>query len=118
MLLSLETESSRKWSDRAILLKNTGRSLPEWLQRHLPDDPVIAWVDAFEFLQEWPKNRRGPIFDTALRPCQRAYDGQVPISVAREAFAGFARSAKILEDVSAAMPWMTAPKTGRGGVTA
>ncbi|RWK58474.1 hypothetical protein [Mesorhizobium sp.] len=23
--------------------KNTGRSLPEWLERHLPDDPVIAW---------------------------------------------------------------------------
>lgn len=23
--------------------KNTGRSLPEWLQKHLPDDPVIAW---------------------------------------------------------------------------
>lgn len=48
-------------------------------------------------------------------PASRAYDGQVPISVAREAFAGFARSAKILEDASAAM---TAQKTGRGGVTA
>ncbi|RWH82051.1 MAG: hypothetical protein EOQ86_08620 [Mesorhizobium sp.] len=23
--------------------KNTGRSLPERLERHLPDDPVIAW---------------------------------------------------------------------------
>ncbi|TIO33662.1 DUF982 domain-containing protein [Mesorhizobium sp.] len=75
-------------------------------------------ADAFEFLQEWPKDRRGPIFNAAFRACQRAYDGQVPISVARDAFAGFARSAKILEDISAAMPWMTAPKTGRGGVSA
>ncbi|WP_353682925.1 DUF982 domain-containing protein [Mesorhizobium sp.] len=81
-------------------------------------EEVECLADAFEFLQEWPKNRRGPIFHTAFRACQRAYDGQVPISVAREAFAGFARSAKILEDVSAAMPWMTAPKTGRCGVTA
>ncbi|TIS76301.1 MAG: DUF982 domain-containing protein [Mesorhizobium sp.] len=81
-------------------------------------EEVECLADAFEFLQEWPKNRRGPIFDTAFRACQRAYDAQVPISVAREAFAGFARSAKILEDASAAMPWMTAPKTGRGGVTA
>jgi hypothetical protein len=81
-------------------------------------EEIECLADAFEFLQEWPNNRRGPIFDTAYRACQRAYDGQVPISVAREAFAGFARSAKILEDVSAAMPWMAAQKTGRGGVTA
>nr|WP_287329072.1 DUF982 domain-containing protein [Mesorhizobium sp.] len=78
-------------------------------------EEIECLADAFEFLQEWPNNRRGPILDTAFRACQRAYDGQVPISVAREAFAGFARSAKILEDASAAM---TAQKTGRGGVTA
>jgi hypothetical protein len=75
-------------------------------------EEIECLADAFEFLQEWPNSRRGPIFDTAFRACQRAY---VPISVAREAFAGFARSAKILEDASAAM---TAQKTGRGGVTA
>ncbi|GLS34473.1 hypothetical protein GCM10010869_00610 [Mesorhizobium tianshanense] len=81
-------------------------------------EEIGCLADAFRFLQEWPKNRRGPIFDTALRACQRAYDGQVPMSVARDAFAGFARSAKILDDISAAMPWMTAPKTGHGGVSA
>jgi hypothetical protein len=56
-------------------------------------EEIECLADAFEFLQEWPNNRRGLIFDTAFRACQRAYDGQVPISVAREAFAGFARSA-------------------------
>ncbi|WP_318012598.1 MULTISPECIES: DUF982 domain-containing protein [unclassified Mesorhizobium] len=50
-------------------------------------------------MQNWPRNRRGPIFETALRACQRAYDGHVPASLARDAFAGFARSARILEDV-------------------
>ncbi|BCH16329.1 MULTISPECIES: hypothetical protein [unclassified Mesorhizobium] len=32
--------------------KNTGRGLPEWLQRHLPDDPVIAWDIATKISQE------------------------------------------------------------------
>jgi len=74
--------------------------------------------DAFDFLGAWPKNRRGPIYDTAFRACQRAYDGHVPLSVARDAFAGFAKSVKILEDVSAPMPWMAGTKAGRGGATA
>ncbi|GLR46025.1 hypothetical protein GCM10007880_65430 [Mesorhizobium amorphae] len=56
--------------------------------------------DAFEFLQAWPKNGGGPIYDTVLRTCQRAYDGQVPLSIARKAFVGFARSVKVLQDVS------------------
>ncbi|RWM09913.1 MAG: hypothetical protein E5X53_34405 [Mesorhizobium sp.] len=32
--------------------KNTGRSLPEWLQRHLPDDPLIAWDIATKISKE------------------------------------------------------------------
>ncbi len=95
--------------DRPVFVKKGGGVMVE---------EIGCLADAFGFLQEWPKNRRGPIFDTAFRACQRAYDGQVPMSVARDAFAGFARSAKILEDISATMPWMTAPKTGRGGVSA
>lgn len=70
--------------------------------------------DALEFLYEWPKKRRGPIFDTALRACQRAFDSDYPLSCAKQAFTGFARSANILEDISAPMPWM-APNSGRGG---
>jgi hypothetical protein len=95
--------------DRPVFVKKGGGVMVE---------EIGCLADAFGFLQEWPKHRRGPIFDTAFRACQRAYDGQVPMSVARDAFAGFARSAKILEDISATMPWMTAPKTGRGGVSA
>ncbi|TIX58167.1 MAG: hypothetical protein E5V28_12190 [Mesorhizobium sp.] len=32
--------------------KNAGRSLPEWLQRHLPDDPLIAWDIATKMSKE------------------------------------------------------------------
>lgn len=33
-------------------------------------EEIECLADAFEFLQEWPNNRRGPIFDTAFRACQ------------------------------------------------
>jgi hypothetical protein len=75
---------------------------------------IACLEDALEFLYEWPKNRRGPIYETALRACQRAFDSDYPRSAARDAFAGFAKSAKILEQVTTPLPWMT-PKTGRGG---
>jgi len=75
----------------------------------------IACVeDALEYLYEWPKNRRGPIFQTALRACQRAFDSDYPRQAACDAFCGFAKAAKVLEDVSAPLPWM-ASANGRGG---
>ncbi|RWE39461.1 MAG: DUF982 domain-containing protein [Mesorhizobium sp.] len=74
--------------------------------------------DAFDFLDEWPRERRGPIFETAFRACQRAYDGQIPLSVARDAVAGFARSVKILQEPLAPLPWMSGTKSGCGGVAA
>ncbi|MBZ9809931.1 DUF982 domain-containing protein [Mesorhizobium sp. BR1-1-9] len=97
-----------KMFEQPVLVKNGDFMIEE----------VACLEDAFEFLQNWPRNRRGPIFETALRACQRAYDGHVPASLARDAFAGFARSARILEDVSTSIPWMAGVKTGRGGVSA
>jgi hypothetical protein len=80
---------------------------------------VACLEDAFDFLDEWPRHRRGAIYETARRACHRAFQGDVPLKVARDAFAGFARSVKILEDVAAVMPWMAGAKTGRpGGVAA
>ena len=80
----------------------------------------IACVeDAFDFLDEWPEHRRGVLYETAKGACQRAFDGLISLKVARDAFAGFARSMKILEDVATAMPWMAAAKSGEtGGVAA
>ncbi|RVB62581.1 DUF982 domain-containing protein, partial [Mesorhizobium sp. M7A.F.Ca.CA.002.04.1.1] len=47
-----------------------------------------------------------------------AHDGQVPLTVARDAVAGFARSVKILQDPLAQFPWMDGTRSGRGGVIA
>lgn len=79
---------------------------------------IACLEDALEFLYEWPKKRRGPIYETALRACQRAFDSGYPISAARQAFAGFARSVKILEEISRPLPWMTAQSGQGGGVSA
>ena len=75
---------------------------------------ITCLEDALEFLYEWPKNKRGPIHQTALRACQKVYERDYPLSSARDAFAGFAKSARILEDVAAPLPWMTT-KNHRGG---
>ncbi|RUW61393.1 DUF982 domain-containing protein [Mesorhizobium sp. M7A.F.Ca.US.008.03.1.1] len=93
--------------DRPVLVKNG-----EFIQE------IGCLDDAFDFFDEWPRERRGPIFETAFRACQRAYNGQVPMTVARDAVAGFARSVRILQDPLAQFPWMDGTKSGHGGVTA
>lgn len=93
--------------DRPVLVKD-GQFIQE----------IGSLEDAFDFLDEWPRERRGPIFETAFRACQRAYDGQISLSVARDAVAGFARSVKMLQEPLAPLPWMSGTKSGRGGVAA
>ena len=79
---------------------------------------IACLEDALEFLYEWPKNRRGTIYDTALRACQRAFDGGYPLAAARDAFCGFAKSVRIHEDVIVTLPWMTGKSDRGGGVVA
>jgi len=79
---------------------------------------IACLEDALEFLYAWPRNRRGTIFETALRACQRAFDSGYPLTAARDAFCGFAKSVKILEDVSVPLPWMTGKGDRGGGLTA
>lgn len=76
---------------------------------------IVCLEDALEFLYEWPRGRRGPIYETALRACRSAFEGACPLSAARQAFSGFARSANILATAAMPLPWMTAPNTGQGG---
>ncbi|MBN9219311.1 MAG: DUF982 domain-containing protein [Mesorhizobium sp.] len=82
-------------------------------------EEIACLEDAFDFLDKWPRHRRGVIYETAKRACRRAFDRQLPLTVARDAFAGFARSAKILEEVSTTLPWMVGVKSDQtGGVAA
>ncbi|MBZ9676003.1 DUF982 domain-containing protein [Mesorhizobium sp. ES1-1] len=76
---------------------------------------IVSLHDALEFPSLWPKERRGVIYETALRACRRAFDGGYPLSAARDAFCGFAKSARIYEDMSAALPWAIPENRSRGG---
>jgi hypothetical protein len=72
--------------------------------------------DAVDFLEEWPEDRRSLIHETALRACYQAHGGLKPMSVARDAFVGFAKRAGILEEPEAVMPWIAASNSGGGQV--
>ena len=75
--------------------------------------------DALEFLYDWPEDRRGTIYDAALRACQRGFKKALPLSTAKNAFIRFAHSEKIFEEVSTALPWIAGPNSPyRGGVPA
>jgi len=86
--------------------------------KHLIQE-IYSLDDALDFLGKWPLNRRGPIYETALRACRRAYNRDESLDVARSAFIGFARSAGIHEKVDIMLPFPgRAQATGRGGVPA
>jgi hypothetical protein len=74
--------------------------------------------DALDFLDEWPKNQRGTLYETAVWACHSGHNGRLSIEAARQGFVGWARSIGILEEVSTAMPWMKTSRSGRGGVPA
>ncbi|MER8614366.1 DUF982 domain-containing protein [Mesorhizobium sp. M1216] len=47
---------------------------------------ITSPADAFEFLNEWPEDRRDRIYEAALRACFDAYNGRKPASAARKTF--------------------------------
>ena len=72
--------------------------------------------DALDFLDEWPADRRGMMFEVAQQALNSAHDGRLPMTAARNAFASWARASNVLEDASVAPAWMTGPKVGSGGI--
>ncbi|MET3597114.1 hypothetical protein ABID26_006538 [Mesorhizobium shonense] len=52
-------------------------------------------MDAIEFLEEWPFERRGKLHACACEACCAAYDGRCGPDAARKAFVAWARVAGI-----------------------
>jgi len=75
---------------------------------------IACLDDAIEFLAEWPQAKRDLVHETAWKACCDAFDGRKPLFVARNAFEGFAKRAKILEDPTSVMTWINAAKSGGG----
>ena len=67
-------------------------------------------MDAIEFLEEWPVERRGLLHAAASDACYSAYDGRKSVEAANKAFTTWARRVAIIEDLPAAPQWMTGPK--------
>jgi hypothetical protein len=106
--LELEDLMSDRMFDSPVFVKDGQMIIRE----------IACLEDALEFLYEWPKERQGTIYGTALRACQRAFDSDYPPASARDAFASFAKAAKIYEEVATPPAWMIGSKTGRGGAMA
>lgn len=79
---------------------------------------IASIADALDFLDEWPTELQDILYQTTKRICHSAHDGRHPLDAARNAFAQWAKSANILEDIAPIPAWMTGPKSGPGGVLA
>lgn len=74
--------------------------------------------DALEFLYDWPADRRGAIYETAVRACQSVIEHDYPLSDARAAFVGFVKSIGALEAVDTRAAWAVPSGQSSGGTTA
>lgn len=59
---------------------------------------VFTVAEAYDFLNDWPSNRRNGAHTLAVNACRAALSGDIEIELAEEAFRGFARRQQILVD--------------------
>ena len=100
---------SKRNFDHPVYVKAAARGLIE---------EIGSLGDALEYLYDWPENRRGVIYTTALRACQRVTEDDYPLSAARDAFESFAKSTGVLAVVSGPLPWTRSGAKAGGGATA
>jgi hypothetical protein len=103
-----EDEMNDKLFDSPVFVKGGSLTIVE----------IASLRDAIDFLEEWPIELQDVPYETILRACYSALDGNHPLSTARDNFARWARDANILEDLPSVPAWMTGPKSGPGGVLA
>lgn len=70
--------------------------------------------DALDYLNEWPADRRDPVFSVVRRMCSRADDGVVATGTAEKAFVKWAKDNDVLEDIAVAS-WIARLRSGHGG---
>lgn len=57
---------------------------------------VTCLDEIFDFLDEWPEDKRGLAYDTLLKACRDADNGRFPLSAARENFRRFLNMSGVL----------------------
>jgi hypothetical protein len=68
---------------------------------------ITSLDDAFDFLEEWPEERRDLIYEMAVKACREAYCGRFPLEAAEKTLRRFAQKAGILSDVEDVPVWRT-----------
>lgn len=62
---------------------------PLYAQRRYFAQEIAGLDDVFDFLDEWPQEKRTLAYETLFRHCQEAACGRWPISAVRENFRRF-----------------------------
>lgn len=50
---------------------------------------ITGLDDVFDFLEEWPQDRRDLVYDVMMSACRRAATGQLPVQAVAENFSRF-----------------------------
>ncbi|WEX75553.1 DUF982 domain-containing protein [Sinorhizobium numidicum] len=75
---------------------------PIYVKRKHYIEEITCLDDAFDFLEDWPSDRRDLVYEMAGKACREAYAGTFPLAAAQETFRRFAKKTDILckiEDV-------------------
>ncbi len=88
---------------------------PLYAQRRYFVQEITGLDDVFDFLDEWPHEKRNLAYDTLVRYCREAANGRWPIDAVRENFRVFLKqNGKLaeLEDVPPRLRRDTGVKIG------
>jgi hypothetical protein len=62
---------------------------------------ITGILEALELLDRWPRSRRDGFYEIARWACLSGINGRMTVSSARQGFAGWAKTAGILDDAAA-----------------
>lgn len=88
---------------------------PLYAQRRYFVQEITGLDDVFDFLDEWPQEKRSLAYETLVRYCREAANGRWPIDAVRENFRVFLKqNGKLaeLEDVAPHLRRDTSAKIG------
>jgi hypothetical protein len=78
---------------------------------------IASVMDALDYLEEMPEECRDLAYETVVRACWDVLDDVKPLVAAEKAFRRFAKRCGVLEDPGV-LPWMTAPGSSGGQLSA
>jgi circadian clock protein KaiC len=80
---------------------------PLYAQRKYFVQEIAGLDDVFDFLDEWPEEKRNLAYETMVDVCRRAAKGEFSAEVVRENFRRFLKQQGQLASVGDAQPFLT-----------